>query len=59
MQRHPKYLNGDCTEEELYLKFLNNFETDGVSKQVSALSADDIFQHGKDDIWAEIVKDYK
>jgi hypothetical protein len=42
MQRHPKYLNGDCSEEELYLKFLNNFETDGVSKQVSALSADDI-----------------
>jgi hypothetical protein len=35
LQRHPKYLNGDCSEEELYIKFLNNFETDGVSKKVA------------------------
>ena len=26
-QNHPKYLNGELTEEELYLKFLANFET--------------------------------
>ena len=27
LQNHPKYLNGELTEEELYLKFLGNFET--------------------------------
>ena len=26
-QNHPKYLNGELTEEELYNKFLANFET--------------------------------
>ena len=26
-QNHPKYLNGEATEEELYNKFLANFET--------------------------------
>ena len=27
LQNHPKYLNGELTEEELYNKFLANFET--------------------------------
>ena len=27
-------MNGDCTEEELYLKFLNNFETNGITEEV-------------------------
>jgi hypothetical protein len=27
LQNHPKYLNGELTEEELYMKFLEKFET--------------------------------
>jgi Ca2+-binding EF-hand superfamily protein len=30
-QNHPKYLNGEATEEDLYLKFLGNFETNGLT----------------------------
>lgn len=30
-QNHPKYLNGEATEEELYRKFLGNFETNGLT----------------------------
>ena len=38
-QNHPKYLNGEMTEEDLYNKFLANFETnklvgDNVSLQI-------------------------
>ena len=36
IKNHPKYLNGEATEEDLYLKFLANFETNGLSgKKVS------------------------
>ena len=31
VRNHPKYLNGEATEEELYVKFLANFETNGLS----------------------------
>ena len=31
VRNHPKYLNGEATEEELYIKFLANFETNGLS----------------------------
>ena len=31
VKNHPKYLNGEATEEELYIKFLANFETNGLS----------------------------
>ena len=30
VKNHPKYLNGEATEEELYVKFLANFETNGL-----------------------------
>jgi len=30
VRNHPKYLNGEATEEELYKKFLQNFETNGL-----------------------------
>ena len=30
VKNHPKYLNGEATEEELYVKFLQNFETNGL-----------------------------
>ena len=31
VRNHPKYMNGEATEEELYIKFLANFETNGLS----------------------------
>ena len=31
VKNHPKYLNGEATEEDLYTKFLQNFETNGLS----------------------------
>lgn len=31
VKNHPKYLNGEATEEDLYIKFLQNFETNGLS----------------------------
>ena len=31
VKNHPKYLNGEETEEELYIKFLKKFETNGLS----------------------------
>ena len=31
VKNHPKYMNGEATEEELYIKFLANFETNGLS----------------------------
>ena len=31
VKNHPKYLNGEATEEDLYIKFLANFETNGLS----------------------------
>ena len=27
VKNHPKYLNGEATEEDLYIKFLQKFET--------------------------------
>ena len=31
MKNHPKYLNGEATEEDLYIKFLQKFETNGLN----------------------------
>ena len=31
VRNHPKYMNGEATEEELYIKFLANFETNGLN----------------------------
>ena len=31
VKNHPKYLNGEATEEDLYIKFLQKFETNGLN----------------------------
>merc|ERR1719232_1720276 len=36
VKNHPKYLNGEATEEELYRKFLGNFETNGLTGKKEA-----------------------
>ena len=46
VKNHPKYLNGEATEEELYVKFLQNFETNGLKGDNVADSVGD----GKVDI---------
>ena len=30
VKNNPKYLNGECTEDELLAKFLQNFESSGI-----------------------------
>ncbi len=30
VKRHPKFLNGECSEDEILTKFLNNFEVNGI-----------------------------
>jgi len=36
VKNHPKYLNGEATEEDLYRKFLGNFETNGLTGKKDA-----------------------
>ena len=30
VKNHPKFINGELTEEQILAKFLNNFESNGV-----------------------------
>ena len=41
VKNHPKYLNGEATEEQLYTKFLQNFETSGLEGKNTAQSVGD------------------
>ena len=41
VKNHPKYLNGEATEEQLYTKFLQNFETSGLEGKNTKQSVGD------------------